>query len=108
MEIPHRTASRAKSGWFSAPAELHAWRIPGPTSNRDTASRKISNWRRVLSSSDPEHAQRVTAHAGHRHRAVAIAVRLDDGEQLCPARHVALDVRAVGADRPEVDLRPPK
>src|SRR6266550_1530522 len=43
---------------------------------------------------------------GRRHGAVAVAVRLDDGEQLRPARHVAEDVRAVGADRSEVDLGP--
>src|SRR5437667_304943 len=136
MAIPQRTASSAKSGWCSAPAELHACRRPGETSNRDTVSRKVSNCRRVIASSDSERAK--SAHAQDllgvdeaaelgrllerrhpepggaaleggvrdRHRAVAVAARLDHREELRPAPNVAQDAVAVGADGAEVDLSP--
>ena len=44
---------------------------------------------------------------GGRDRAMAVAARLDDGEQA-RAPDVAEDAVAVGGDRPEVDLRPPE
>src|SRR2546427_800084 len=57
MLIPHRTASSAKSGWLSAPAELQTWRMPGLTPRRETVSMKSSNCRRVIASSDSAFAK---------------------------------------------------